>query len=175
MCAIPEDRQRRGLILDFDISENMILEKYDKEPFSYKGRINREEVKKYAKEIIGKFDIRPIDETSKAGSLSGGNQQKVIIGREISNDPEVLIAAQPTRGLDVGAIEFVHKYLVEQRDNGKAVLLISFELDEIVDLSDRIAVIFNGKIVDVLDAKTVDEKKLGYLMAGGSEDEKKQI
>ncbi len=175
MCAIPEDRQRRGLILDFDISENMILEKYDKEPFSYKGKINREEVKKYAKEIIEKFDIRPVDETSKAGSLSGGNQQKVIIGREISNDPEVLIAAQPTRGLDVGAIEFVHKYLVEQRDNGKAVLLISFELDEIVDLSDRIAVIFNGKIVDVLDAKTVDEKKLGYLMAGGSEDEKKQI
>ena len=154
-------------IIESGMAENMILENYYKEPFSLKSRLNHEEISKYAKELIDKFDVRPKDESAKAKSLSGGNQQKVIIAREVSNDPDVLIAAQPTRGLDVGAIEFVHKYLVEQRDRDKAVLLVSFELDEIMNLSDRIAVIFDGKIVSVLDAKTADEKTLGYLMAGG--------
>ena len=167
MCNIPEDRQKRGLILDFSIAENMILEIYDKEPFSKNGRLNHKNIEEHAKKLIGKFDVRPQNEKQAAGALSGGNQQKVIIAREVTNDPDVLIAAQPTRGLDVGAIEFVHKYLVEQRDNGKAVLLISFELDEILNLSDRIAVIYNGKIVDILDRKDANEKKLGYLMAGG--------
>jgi len=167
MCSIPEDRQKKGLVMDFNVAENMILENYYKEPFSLKGRLNHGEISKYAKELIDKFDVRPKDESAKAKSLSGGNQQKVIIAREVSNDPDVLIAAQPTRGLDVGAVEFVHKYLVEQRDRDKAVLLVSFELDEIMNLSDRIAVIFDGKIVGVLDAKTADEKTLGYLMAGG--------
>ena len=167
MNTIPEDRQKRGLILDFTVAENIILENYHKEPFSRKGRLNHKEVSNYAKELIEKFDIRPRDDKHIAGELSGGNQQKVILAREISNDPDVLIAAQPTRGLDVGAIEYVHKYLIEQRDKGEAVLLISFELDEIMNVSDRIAVIFDGKIVDILDAKEADEKTLGYLMAGG--------
>ncbi|MCF6460936.1 ABC transporter ATP-binding protein [Clostridium sp. Cult3] len=167
MSTIPEDRQKRGLVLDFTVAENMILENYHKEPFSTKGRLNHKEISDYSKELIDKFDVRPRNEKHIAGELSGGNQQKVILAREISNDPDVLIAAQPTRGLDVGAIEYVHRYLVEQRDNGKAVLLISFELDEIMNVSDRIAVIFNGKIVDVIDAKIADERTLGYLMAGG--------
>lgn len=167
MNTIPEDRQKRGLILDFTVAENMILENYHKEPFSTKGRLNHKAISDFSKELIEKFDIRPRDHMHIAGELSGGNQQKVILAREISNDPDVLIAAQPTRGLDVGAIEYVHKYLVEQRDHGKAVLLISFELDEIMNVSDRIAVIFNGKIVDIIDAKEADERTLGYLMAGG--------
>ena len=167
MSTIPEDRQKRGLVLDFTVAENIILENYHKEPFSKKGRLNHKGISDYSKELIEKFDVRPRDDKHIAGELSGGNQQKVILAREISNDPDVLIAAQPTRGLDVGAIEYVHKYLVEQRDNGKAVLLISFELDEIMNVSDRIAVIFDGKIVDILDVKEADEKTLGYLMAGG--------
>ncbi len=114
-----------------------------------------------------KFDIRPRNSNYLAGELSGGNQQKVIIAREVTNDPEVLIAAQPTRGLDVGAIEYVHRYLVKQRDSGKAVILISFELDEIMNVSDRIAVIYGGKIVGIIDAKDADENQLGLLMAGG--------
>ncbi|NMA84782.1 MAG: ABC transporter ATP-binding protein [Epulopiscium sp.] len=165
--TIPADRQKRGLVLDFTVAENMILENYHKEPFSKKGQLNHKEIIDFSKELIDKFDIRPKDHQRLARELSGGNQQKVIIAREITNDPEVLIATQPTRGLDVGAIEYVHKYLIEQRDSGKAVLLISFELDEIMNLSDRIAVIFNGKIVDIIDAKHADEKTLGYLMAGG--------
>ena len=167
MSTIPEDRQKTGLVLDFTVAENIILENYHKEPFAKKGRLNHKGISDYAKELIEKFDIRPKDDKYITGELSGGNQQKVILAREISNDPDVLIAAQPTRGLDVGAIEYVHKYLVEQRDNGKAVLLISFELDEIMNVSDRIAVIFDGKIVGILDGKEADEKTLGYLMAGG--------
>ena len=167
MSNIPEDRQKRGLVLDFTIAENIVLENYHKEPFSTKGRLNHKEVSKYSKELIEKFDIRPKNDKYIAGELSGGNQQKVILAREISNDPDVLIAAQPTRGLDVGAIEYVHKYLIEQRDHNKAVLLISFELDEIMNVADKIAVIFNGKILDIIDAKNADEKTLGYLMAGG--------
>jgi simple sugar transport system ATP-binding protein len=167
LSNIPEDRQKRGLVLDFTVGENIILENYHKEPFSSKGRLNHKKISEYSKELIEKFDIRPRNDKQMARNLSGGNQQKIILAREISNNPDVLIAAQPTRGLDVGAIEYVHKYLIEQRDKGKAVLLISFELDEIMNLSDRIAVIFDGKIVDILDAKNADEKTLGYLMAGG--------
>lgn len=167
MSTIPEDRQRRGLVLDFTISENMILENYYKEPFSSKGRLNHKNIEKFTEDLIEKFDVRPRNSSYLAGELSGGNQQKVIIAREITNDPDILIAAQPTRGLDVGAIEYVHKYLVKQRDSGKAVLLISFELDEIMNLSDRIAVIYDGKIVDIIDAKDATENRLGLLMAGG--------
>ncbi len=167
LSNIPEDRQRRGLVLDYTIAENMILENYYKEPFSKKGRLNHKSIKDHAKDLIEKFDIRPTDPDYLSGDLSGGNQQKVIIAREIYNNPEVLIAAQPTRGLDVGAIEFVHKYLVEQRNKGKAVLLISFELDEIINVSDRIAIIYEGQIVDIIDGKDADEREIGYLMAGG--------
>lgn len=167
ISTIPEDRQKRGLVLDFTIYENMILENYGKEPFSQKGILNYPKIKEFTRELIEKFDIRPQDEEIKARSLSGGNQQKVIIAREVTNDPEVLIAAQPTRGLDVGAIEFVHKCIVEQRNNDKAVLLISFELDEIINVSDRIAVIYDGQIVDILNADETDEKEIGLMMAGG--------
>ena len=167
MSHIPEDRQKRGLVLDFTVAENMILENYHKEPFSTKGRLNHKNISQFAQELIEKFDVRPRNENQIAAALSGGNQQKVILAREITNDPEVLLAVQPTRGLDVGAIEFVHKYLVEQRDKGKAVLLVSFELDEVMDLSDRIAVIYDGQIVDIIDGKDADEKTIGFLMAGG--------
>lgn len=170
ISTIPEDRQKRGLVLDFTVAENMILENYHKEPFAKKGILNHDKIKEFAKELIEKFDIRPTDENAKARSLSGGNQQKVIIAREVTNDPDLLIAAQPTRGLDVGAIEYVHKALVEQRDKNKAVLLVSLELDEVMNVSDRIAVIYEGKIVGIVDAKEADENTLGLMMAGGGVD-----
>jgi general nucleoside transport system ATP-binding protein len=167
VACIPEDRQKRGLILDYTVAENFILENFAKRPFSLRGLLNREAIRRYARDLIARFDVRPPDEKHKVGSLSGGNQQKVIIAREISNDPDLLIAWQPTRGLDVGAIEYVHQSLVDQRNRNKAVLLVSLELDEIMDLSDRIAVIFEGRIVSVIEAKGADEKALGLMMAGG--------
>ncbi|MDO5715631.1 MAG: ABC transporter ATP-binding protein [Tissierellia bacterium] len=171
MSNIPEDRQRRGLVLDFTIAENMILENFYKTPFSEKGILQKHAIDEFAEKLVKKFDVRPDNIQYKAGELSGGNQQKVILAREITNDPDVLIAAQPTRGLDVGAIEFIHQYLVDQRDKGKAVLLISFELEEVLSLSDRIAVIYDGKISKVLQRKNTDEREIGLLMAGGGIDE----
>ena len=165
MNSIPEDRQKRGLILDYPIKDNLILERVRKEPFSTKGRLNFKKIDENARNLVEKFDIRPADINEKAVSLSGGNQQKVIIAREIANNPDVLIAAQPTRGLDVGAIEFIHQYLVELRNQNKAVLLISFELDEIMDLSDRILVIYDGKIVGEKDPKKTDEFEIGRLLS----------
>lgn len=170
MNSIPEDRQKRGLILDYPIKDNLILERVNQEPFSTKGRLNFKNIDDNAIDLVEKFDIRPTDINERAESLSGGNQQKVIIAREISNNPDVLIAAQPTRGLDVGAIEFIHQYLVELRNQNKAVLLISFELDEIMDLSDRILVIYDGQIVGEKDPKTTDEFEIGRLMAGGKDE-----
>ena len=166
MNQIPEDRQKRGLVLEYLIKDNLILENIDKE-FSKNGILDFKKIEENANNLIDKFDIRPNDINEKAGSLSGGNQQKVIIAREITNDPDLLIAAQPTRGLDVGAIEFIHQYLVELRNQGKAVLLISFQLDEVMDLSDRICVIYDGQIVGELDPKETDEYEVGRLMAGG--------
>lgn len=167
MSSIPEDRQKRGLVLDYTIAENMILENYNKEPYAKNGILNKSEINEFAKKLIDRFDVRPNKETIKAKALSGGNQQKVIIAREVTNDPDILIAAQPTRGLDVGAIEFVHKALVEQRDKNKAVLLVSLELDEVMNVSDRIAVIYEGKIIGIVDAKDANERSLGLMMAGG--------
>ena len=167
MNSIPEDRQKRGLVLEYPIKDNMILENVGNEPFSSKGKLNFKNIDENAKELVEKFDIRPDNIDEKAMSLSGGNQQKVIIAREISNNPDVLIASQPTRGLDVGAIEFIHKYLVDLRNNNKAVLLISFELDEVMDLSDRILVIYDGKIVGEKYPDQTDEFEIGRLMAGG--------
>lgn len=166
MNQIPEDRQKRGLVLEYPIKDNLILENIDKD-FSKNGILDFKKIEENANDLIEKFDIRPNDINEKAGSLSGGNQQKVIIAREITNDPDLLIAAQPTRGLDVGAIEFIHQYLVELRNQGKAVLLISFQLDEVMDLSDRICVIYDGQIVGELDPKETDEYEVGRLMAGG--------
>ncbi len=169
VCTIHEDRHRRGLILDFSVELNSVTETYFKEPYSKNGLLHFENIGNHAKDLIKKFDVRPENcEKLLSRALSGGNQQKLIIAREVSENPDLLIAVQPTRGLDVGAIEFVHKALVQQRDDGKAVLLISFELDEIMDLSDRIAVIYDGSIVDIFENDgSVDENKLGLLMAGG--------
>ncbi|MTI69556.1 MAG: ABC transporter ATP-binding protein [Firmicutes bacterium] len=167
VSTIPEDRQKRGLVLEYSVEENMILENYHKKPFSKNGILNPKGINDYAKKLIKRFDIRPANEKIKAKALSGGNQQKVIIAREVSNNPDLLIASQPTRGLDVGAIEYVHKSLVEQRDKGKAVLLVSLELDEVMNVSDRIAVIYEGRIVGIIDQKDANENKLGLMMAGG--------
>ncbi len=169
VSTIHEDRQKRGLVLDFSVAQNAILEKYNEAPYSRFGILNYDEINKFAKNIIKEYDVRPEKcHRKKIRALSGGNQQKIIIGREIKNEPELLIAVQPTRGLDVGAIEYVHRTLVEQRDKGKAVLLVSLELDEIMSLSDRIAVIYNGTIVGEYDRKEVNENTIGLLMAGGS-------
>lgn len=169
---IPEDRHKHGLVLDFSVRDNMVLQTYYKNPFSTKGILNFSEITKKAKALIQQFDVRTPGEHTLARALSGGNQQKAIIAREVDRDPDLLIAAQPTRGLDVGAIEFIHKKLIEQRDKGKAVLLLSLELDEILNVSDRVAVIYEGKIVAIVDAKETNEQQLGLLMAGGTGEEK---
>lgn len=163
---IPEDRQRHGLILDMTIEENMMLQTYYQDPFSSGLILDHDEIKQNADRLIEEFDVRTQSEKDTAASLSGGNQQKVIIAREIDRNPELLIAAQPTRGLDVGAIEYIHKRLVEQRDSGKAVLLMSFELDEILNVSDRIAVMYDGDIIATVNADETNESELGLLMAG---------
>lgn len=163
---IPEDRHKHGLVLDFPIGENMVLQTYYQQPYSKSGVLNFKAIYEKAKQLIKEFDVRTPSSTTLARSLSGGNQQKAIIGREVDRNPDLLIAAQPTRGLDVGAIEFIHNRLIEQRDNGKAVLLLSFELDEIINVSDRIAVIYEGKIVAIVDPKETTEQELGLLMAG---------
>lgn len=166
---IPQDRHKHGLVLDFTIGHNIVLQTYYQQPISSKGIMDYKEVSKKATQIIEEFDVRTGNgENTPARALSGGNQQKAIIGREIDRNPDVLIAALPTRGLDVGAIEFIHSRLIEQRDKGKAVLLISFELDEVMNVSDRIAVIYDGKIVDELDPQHTTEQELGLLMAGHS-------
>lgn len=165
---IPADRQRHGLVLDFTVAENMVLQTYYRPPFSTKSRLNWEAIRREARRLIEQFDIRTPGEDVSASSLSGGNQQKVIVARELSRHPELVVAAQPTRGLDVGAIEFVHQKLVEARDAGKAVLLVSLELDEILALSDRIAVMYEGEIVGVLDREEATEELLGLMMAGAS-------
>lgn len=168
---IPQDRHKHGLVLDFPIGENMVLQTYYRRPYSNGGVLNYKEIYKKANHLIKEFDVRTPSEFTLARALSGGNQQKAIIGREVDRDPDLLIAAQPTRGLDVGAIEFIHKRLIEQRDKGKAVLLLSFELDEIMNVSDLIAVIYEGQIVAVVDPKQTTEQELGLLMAGSKQKE----
>jgi ABC-type uncharacterized transport system ATPase subunit len=169
MAHIPEDRQRRGLVLDYSMEDNLILEIYGLPPYSRRGFLNRKAIRSHAGQLMEDFDVRAGEGSlAMARSLSGGNQQKAIVGREIDHDPELLVAVQPTRGLDVGSIEYIHKRLVEQRDRGKAVLLVSLELDEIMDLSDRIAVISHGSIAGILDPKATTEAEIGLMMAGGS-------
>ncbi|MGL5354757.1 MAG: ABC transporter ATP-binding protein [Clostridium sp.] len=164
---IPEDRHKRGLVLDYTIEENMVLEVYNKKPYSSKGLLNKKAIKEHSDKIIETFDVRSGEGgASIARTLSGGNQQKAIIGREVILNPELLIAVQPTRGLDVGSIEYIHKRLIEQRDNGKAVLLVSLELEEILNVSDKIAVINNGELIGVVNANETDENEIGLMMAG---------
>ncbi|SFG22382.1 ABC transporter ATP-binding protein [Sporolactobacillus nakayamae] len=163
---IPEDRQKHGLVLDFTIGENMVLQTYYKKPYAESGVLKNKVITKKAEQLIQEFDIRTPSEKTLARSLSGGNQQKVIVAREVDRSPQLLIAAQPTRGLDIGAIEFIHGKLLDEKKKGKAVLLVSFELDEILHLSDRIAVIYEGNIIDIVNPKETDENELGLLMAG---------
>ena len=164
---VPEDRHRDGLVLDMMISENIALQTYYKEPLSKNGILNYPNITSYAKKLMEEFDVRAASEVVPAKALSGGNQQKAIIAREIDRDPDLLIVSQPTRGLDVGAIEYIHKRLIQERDNGKAVLVVSFELDEILNVSDRIAVIHDGKIQGIVTPETTNKQELGILMAGG--------
>ena len=167
MAHIPEDRHKHGLVLDYSLEENMVLEVYNLAPYSKNGFLQKEEIRRHADKIIDDFDVRsgegPITITR---SMSGGNQQKAIVGREVDHNPDLLIAVQPTRGLDVGSIEYIHKRLVEQRDSGKAVLLVSLELDEVLDLSDQIAIINHGERVGFVKATETDENEVGLMMAG---------
>jgi simple sugar transport system ATP-binding protein len=168
--TIHDDRQRRGLILDFSVENNAILGKQKK--FSKKNILRFDEITKYASALIEAFDVYPRGcEKLKIKRLSGGNQQKFIIAREVFNNPDVLVAVQPTRGVDIGAIEFIHHTLIAERDKGKAILLISFDLDEILGLSDKIGVIYEGRIIEEFANENIDEKKLGFLMAGGKKND----
>ncbi len=167
MAHIPEDRQKHGLVLQFTLAQNLVLQSYFEKRFQSFGFIKFDSIEKYSSELIDKYDIRSGQGTmTLAGNMSGGNQQKIILAREIDRDPELLVAVQPTRGLDVGAIENIHKQLVAQRDSGKAVLLVSLELEEVMNVSDRILVMYEGEIVGELDPKTTDLKELGLYMAG---------
>jgi ABC-type uncharacterized transport system ATPase subunit len=163
---IPEDRQRRGLVLEFSISENIALHDYCNPPDSSHGWLYPQRLVANAKRLIQEFDVRGGGPLTKAGALSGGNQQKLVVAREVSRDPKVLVAAQPTRGLDVGAIEYVHRRLVAERDEGRAILLVSLELDEIMSLSDRILVVYEGEIVGE-HVPGVTEEEIGLEMLGG--------
>ena len=173
MSHIPEDRHKHGLVLDYSLEDNLVLERYFEPEFTDKaGFLRRDNIRKYAEKLIDQYDVRsgqgPV---TIARSMSGGNQQKAIVAREIDKDPELLVAVQPTRGLDVGAIAYIHKQLVAQRDAGKAVLLVSLELDEVMDVPDRILVMYEGEIVGELDPKTTTQEELGLYMAGAKRDE----
>ena len=175
MSHIPEDRHKHGLVLDYTLEDNMVLQRYFEPEFSGPGGfLKRKNIRAYAERLIEQYDVRsgqgPV---TVSRSMSGGNQQKAIIAREIDKNPELLVAVQPTRGLDVGAIEYIHKQLVAQRDAGKAVLLISLELDEVMDVPDRILVMYEGEIVGELDPKTTTQEELGLYMAGAKRDEVK--
>jgi general nucleoside transport system ATP-binding protein len=165
---IPEDRHKYGLVLEFNLEDNLILENYYKEPLSKNGILNRDKIHTYAQELIEQFDVRSAQGISTVTrSMSGGNQQKAIIAREVDRSPLVMIVAQPTRGLDVGAIEYIHKRILQERDKGKTILLFSLELDEILNVSDRIAVMYGGEIVGIVNSEDTDENELGLMMAGG--------
>lgn len=168
---VPEDRHKYGLVLEMTLAENIGLQTYYQKPYSNSGILNYRSINQHARELIEEYDVRTTNELVPAKALSGGNQQKAIIAREVDRDPDLLIVSQPTRGLDVGAIEYIHKRLIEQRDKNKAVLLVSFELDEILNVSDRIAVIHAGEIVGIVDPKETSENELGLLMTGYSLEE----
>lgn len=170
ISSIPEDRHKTGLILQNSLYENSILGMQNDKKFKKGMFLDYKSIRKHALDIIEEFDVRTVSENVEASKLSGGNQQKLIVGREIYKNPKLIIAVQPTRGLDIGAIEYIHKRLIKERDSGKAVLLVSLELDEVLGLSDRIGVMYDGNIVKVLDRCEFDENKVGVLMAGGSID-----
>ena len=166
LAHIPSDRYKMGLISSFSVAENSVLERVEKKPFTHNGLLDIRAIFSEGIRLVKKFDVRTPSIQTKAGKLSGGNAQKLILARELARDPKCLIAAQPTRGLDVSAIEYVHQQLLNQRDEGVAVLLFSTELTEILQLSDRIAVMFNGEIVGILDAENADVLEIGLMMTG---------
>ena len=173
MSHIPEDRHKYGLVLDFTLEQNMVLQRFQEPQFEKAGFINNAAVREYADELIDKFDVRSGQgAVTVARSMSGGNQQKAIIAREIDRDKPLIVAVQPTRGLDVGAIEYIHSQLVSERDKGKAILLVSLELDEVMSLSDRILVMYEGKIVGEFDPKKITVQELGLYMAGAKRADK---
>ena len=173
MSHIPEDRHKYGLVLDFSLEQNMVLQRFQEPRFEKAGFINNAAVREYADELIDKFDVRSGQgAVTVARSMSGGNQQKAIIAREIDRDKPLIVAVQPTRGLDVGAIEYIHSQLVSERDKGKAILLVSLELDEVMSLSDRILVMYEGKIVGEFDPKKITVQELGLYMAGAKRADK---
>lgn len=165
---VPEDRHRDGLVLEMTVAENIALQTYYKPPMSKYGFLDYNQINSHARKLMEEFDVRGAGEWVSAASLSGGNQQKAIIAREIDRNPDLLIVSQPTRGLDVGAIEYIHKRLIQARDEGKAVLVISFELDEILNVSDRIAVIHDGQIQGIVRPESTTKQELGILMVGGN-------
>ena len=175
LSHIPEDRHKYGLVLDYLLSYNLALKNFFKKGFVNKaGFLNFNKFNEYADELINRFDIRSGQgRNTMARSMSGGNQQKAIVAREIDQDSDLLIAVQPTRGLDVGAIEYIHKQIVTQRDKDKAVLMMSFELDEVMDVADRIIVMFEGEIMGTLDPKKVTLEEVGLYMAGVKREEKR--
>jgi ABC-type uncharacterized transport system ATPase subunit len=172
---VPEDRQKDGLILSFPVVDNLVLNTYYQSPFARGIALQHEKIEEAGKERVELFDIRTPSIFIPASSLSGGNQQKVIVAREFSRPIKLLIASQPTRGLDVGSIEYIHGRILEKRDEGCGVLLVSPELDEIMSLSDRIAVMFEGKIIAILPAATATKEKLGLLMAGIKEEDVTEV
>ena len=175
MSHIPEDRHKHGLVLDYTLEDNLVLQRYFEPEFTNgAGFLKLRNIRAYAERLIEQYDVRSGQgSVTTARSMSGGNQQKAIIAREIDKDPELLVAVQPTRGLDVGAIEYIHKQLVAQRDAGRAVLLVSLELDEVMDVPDRILVMYEGEIVGELDPRTTTQEELGLYMAGAKRDEVK--
>lgn len=169
VSTIHDDRLKRGLVPNFTVAENSVLSSYYKKPYSNKGMLDFKEINHLTDRLIEEYDVRPADANKLlARSLSGGNQQKLIIAREVSSSPDLLIAVQPTRGLDVGAIEYVHQSLIKERDEGKAILLISYELDEVMNVSDKIGVIYKGEIQDEFLQGEKTDHQIGLLMAGGS-------
>jgi simple sugar transport system ATP-binding protein len=168
LAHVPEDRHKYGLVLTYAVSDNTVLNTYDEAPFAKGIMRNDKSILDFARKVVARFDVRPTRVEVEARNLSGGNQQKVILARELSRDIRLLVAAQPTRGLDVGSIEFVHKQIVAERDEGVAVLLVSAELDEILALSDTIGVIYKGKLVAVMPRAQATRDKLGLLMTGGT-------
>jgi simple sugar transport system ATP-binding protein len=171
VAHIPEDRMEDGLIGDFTVADNMVLTGYWREPFSSGLRLNGNAIVEAATELVEQFDVRTPSIFNSVGNLSGGNQQKVIAAREFSRPLELIVASQPTRGLDVGSIEYIHSRIVQKRDEGTAVLIVSTEIEEVVALGDRIAVMFQGRIVDILDPGEATLERLGLLMGGAHPEE----
>ena len=166
LAHVPEDRQRMGLVTDFKAHENLIFGYHHKEPFSKSSILKEKEILSFSKKVMEEYDVRPRSPNLITSNFSGGNQQKIILSRELKENPKVLLVGQPTRGVDIGAIEFIHQRLIDMRDKGAAILLVSVELEEVLSLSDRIVVMFDGNIVGEKINKDVTDRELGLLMAG---------